>query len=59
MKKREKKSGSFVIPKRAFLGIAPGIAIIGILISKRQPGPLLLFFVGIACGVLIMKGWME
>jgi len=40
-------------------GIAPAVAIIAILISKRQPGPLLLFLVGIGAGVIIGKGFFE
>lgn len=48
-----KKSDSITIPKKVMLGIAPAIAIIAILISKRQPGPLLLFLVGISVGIII------
>ena len=53
-----KKDDGIVIPRRALAGIAPAIAIIGILVSKRQPGPLLLFLIGIFCGILIAKGYL-
>ncbi len=54
-----KKKEHIVIPKKAMFGIAPAIAIIGLLIAKNQPGPLLLFFVGIGSGILIGKGFFE
>jgi hypothetical protein len=41
------------INKKVLLGVAPAVAIIAILLSKREPGPLILFLVGIACGILI------
>ena len=44
-KKQQKEN--VIIPIKAFYGIAPAIAIIGLLIAKKQPGPLLLFFIGI------------
>jgi hypothetical protein len=56
--KRSKKE-YVTIPKKAMSGIAPAIAIAAILISKHQPGPLLLFFVGIAAGIIIGKGFFE
>ena len=58
MKKRRKQK-DFVIPRKAMYGIAPAIAIIAILLSKRQPGPLLLFLIGIFAGILIGKGYFE
>ena len=36
MKKRKKDN--IVIPKKALLGIAPAVAIIGLLVAKDQPG---------------------
>lgn len=54
---KKSKQGSFIIPKKAMLGIAPAIAIVAILISKGDIGPLMLFFVGIVIGVLIAKGF--
>ncbi len=35
------------------LGVAPAIAIIALLISKHQPGPLVLFLTGIGAGIII------
>jgi hypothetical protein len=62
MKKQKKKSNqkeSIVIPRKAIYGIAPAVAIIGLLIAKNQPGPLLLFLIGISAGILIGKGFFE
>jgi hypothetical protein len=53
------KKKNLIIPRKALYGIAPAIAIIAILISKNQPGPLLLFLIGISAGVLIGKGFFE
>ena len=53
------KTKNLIIPRKALYGIAPAIAIIAILISKKQPGPLLLFLIGISAGVLIGKGFFE
>jgi hypothetical protein len=47
------------IPKKALFGIAPAVAIIGMLLSKGDIGPLILFIVGIGAGVLIGKGFFE
>ena len=53
------KKKNIVIPKKAMLGIAPAIAIAAILLYKRQPGPLLLFFIGIFLGILIWRGLIK
>jgi len=53
------KQKNIIIPRKALLGIAPAIAITGILISKEDPGPLLLFFVGISIGVLVGRGYYK
>ena len=58
-KKKKSKQGPIIIPRKAMAGIAPAIAIIAILISKHQPGPLLLFIVGISAGIFIGKGFFE
>jgi hypothetical protein len=47
------------IPKKVMFGIAPAIAIGGILVSKHQPGPLVLFLLGISIGIIIGKGIWE
>jgi len=48
-----KNSDTITINKKVLRGIAPAVAIIAILLSKNQPGPLLLFLVGIAVGIII------
>jgi hypothetical protein len=58
MAKKAKKD-SITIPRKAMYGIAPAIAIIGLLISKKQPGPLLLFLIGISAGIVIAKGYFK
>ncbi|MBU2101427.1 hypothetical protein KKH05_01785 [Patescibacteria group bacterium] len=55
----KQKREAIAIPKRAFLGIAPAIAIVALLLSKRDIGPLILFIVGIGAGVLVGKGFFE
>lgn len=57
--KKQKRKESIIIPRKAMFGIAPAIAIIAILISKNQLGPLILFLVGIAVGIFIGKGFFE
>ena len=47
------------IPKKALLGIAPAMAIIGMLLSKRDIGALILFLAGISVGLIIGKGFFE
>jgi len=54
-----KKKDNIIIPRKAMYGIAPAIAIAAILISKKQPGPLLLFGIGIFAGILIARGYFE
>ena len=53
------KKDKIVIPKKAMFGIAPAIAISAILISKHQPGPLVLFLIGISVGIFIWRGYCE
>ncbi len=53
------KKETLTIPKKAFLGIAPALAIIGVLLSKGDIGPLLLFLIGISAGVVIGKYFFE
>lgn len=55
----DKKKDNISIPKKAMLGIAPAIAIIGVLVSKNQPGPLLLFIIGIIIGIIIGRGFFQ
>jgi len=60
-KKINKKSQKEVlsIPKKAMYGIAPAIAIIAVLLSKDKAPEVLLFGIGIFCGILIGKGFFE
>jgi len=44
---------TITVNKKMFRGVAPAVAIVALLLSKHQPGPLILFLVGIACGILI------
>ncbi|MBW2967367.1 hypothetical protein KY362_02670 [Candidatus Woesearchaeota archaeon] len=57
--KKESKKESFIIPKKALYGIAPAIPIIAVLFSKHKAPEVLLFCIGIFCGVLIGKGYFE
>jgi len=56
---KKKKKADIIIPRKAMFWIVPAIAIAAILISKKQPGPLLLFLIGIAAGIFIGKGFFE
>lgn len=55
----KKQKEVFTIPKKALFGIAPAVAIVALLLSKGDMGPLLLFIVGIAAGLVIGKGYYE
>jgi len=61
VKKINKKpiKDSITIPRKAFIGIVPMFPIIGILLSKGDIGPLLLFIIGIALGILTGRGFFE
>lgn len=56
---KKQKQDALRIPKKALLGIAPAVAIIALLLSKGDIGPLILFIVGIGAGILIGKGFFE
>ena len=53
------KKKNIIIPRKAMYGIAPAIAITALLLSKHQPGQLLLFFIVIFSGILIWRGYCE
>jgi len=53
------KKDSIVINRKTFWALAPAMAIIGILISKHEPGPLILFIMGIVLGIFIQRGYKE
>ncbi|WP_048205240.1 hypothetical protein [Methanococcoides methylutens] len=44
---------SITINKKVLRALAPVIAILGVLVSKGEVGPLLLFLLGIAAGIYI------
>ena len=44
---------SITIPKRMMLGIAPAVAIIGVLLSTDRTPQVFLFLIGIAAGIII------
>ena len=54
---KKKKQDHFIIPRKAMAGIAPAIAITAVLFSKDKAPEVLLFGVGIFCGVLIGRGY--
>ncbi len=58
MAKKKVSKDNIVIPRKAMAGIAPAVAVAVILISKKQPGPLLLFLVGISAGIFIARGFL-
>jgi len=41
------------INKKMLVGIAPTLPIIGVLLSKGDVGPLMLFLIGIIAGIII------
>ena len=47
------------IPRKAMFGIAPAIGIIAVLLSRNKAPEVLLFAIGIFCGILIGKGYFE
>jgi len=52
-----KKKDNIVIPRKAMAGIAPAVAIMGVLIAKKGPGEMILFGLGIFVGVMIARGY--
>ena len=56
---KKPKKESITIPRKAFIGIVPMFPIIGILLSKGDIGPLILFIMGIALGILTGRGFFE
>ena len=53
------KKESITIPRKAFIGIVSTFPVIGILLSRGDVGPLILFLMGIVVGILIGKGFFE
>ena len=50
---KKSTNDTITIRKNVLLGVAPAIAIIAVLLSKHEPGPLILFLTGIAVGIII------
>jgi hypothetical protein len=55
----KKGKDDIVISRKALMGMAMAMPIIGVLLSKRQAGPLVLFLIGISIGVWIGRTWRE
>ncbi len=53
------KKENIIVPRKAMFGIAPAIAIIAILLSKNKAPEVLLFGIGIFCGILIGRGFLK
>ena len=53
------KKESIIIPKKAMLGIAPLLPIIGILLSKGNPAGLILVGIGVFSGFFIARGYFK
>ena len=52
---KKSKQESFTIKRKTMWAIAPVVAISALLISKHQPGPLLLFLIGVTSGIFIHR----
>ena len=52
-----KKKDHIVIPRKVMVGVAPAIAIIAVLLLKDKAPEVLLFLIGIFCGVFIGRGF--
>ncbi|MBT7102269.1 hypothetical protein HN935_02040 [archaeon] len=55
----KRKSDSIVVPKKAIGGIAAAVAITAVLLSKDKAPEVLLFFIGIFCGIFIARGFKK
>ncbi|MBU1722158.1 hypothetical protein KKG38_05230 [Patescibacteria group bacterium] len=53
------KNNSINIPKKAMFGIAPAIGIIAVLVARHKAPEVLLFLIGIFCGVIIGVNWIK
>ncbi|RLF79682.1 hypothetical protein DRN44_08510 [Thermococci archaeon] len=56
---KKSKKEFITIPRKAFIGIVSTFPVIGILLSRGDVGPLILFLMGIVVGILIGKGFFE
>jgi len=55
--KKKVKEGFIVLNKRILVFIAPVVAICALLIAKHRPGELILFLIGVVCGIFIGRNW--
>lgn len=55
----EKKQDSISIPKKVMPGLGGAIAIIAVLLSKNKTPEMLLFLIGIFCGLFIGVNWIK
>ncbi len=53
----KKKKDNLIIPMKAMLGIAPAIGIVAVLLARNKTPEVLLFGIGIFCGVMIGRGY--
>jgi len=58
MKEKSNKD-TITINKKMIAGISSVIAVSALLISKHQPGPLILFLVGVGIGIFIGTNFKE
>ena len=54
---KDKNSETVTINRKALLGIVCMVPIIAVLLSKGEPGPMLLFIIGAGIGVFIGRNW--
>lgn len=52
----KKKNDDIVISRKTLLGLAPGAAIVAVLLSGNKEPEALLFLIGIVVGILIGRG---
>ena len=54
-----KQKKDLIIPRNALFGIGPAVAITAVLLSRDKPAEVLLFFIGIAVGVIITRAYLK
>ena len=48
-----------IIPRKALYGIGPAVVITAVLLSKGRPEEVLLFFIGIAVGIIVTRAYLK
>ena len=56
---KKSSDDAIVIPRKALAGIAPAIAIVGVLLATGKAPEALLFLIGAFLGIIIGKGMFE